>query len=264
MSNLPAIKELAGSPAIQKRVAGLVENSSAFINTVVSLVGSDSYLQNCDPQTVWGAALKAAALNLPINKELGQAYIIPYGKNATFIIGYKGLIQLAIRTGQYRTIKAVEIYEDEIKHYNPITEEFQFGSFNQFGDREDPEKHPVGYYAFFELLNGYRATKYMSRAAIERHAARFSKTYNTKNSVWKTDFDAMAKKTVLRLLLTQQGLLSIDVMQAEVEAEQAAEQEANVIETVEAPAPKEEKKEVAENKQENNNEETQQDITIPF
>ena len=242
-SNLPAVRAFGDKDALKRRIAGLVDNSTAFINSVISIVSNDTKLQKCSADSIWSAAVKSAGVNLPVNPELGQAYIVPYGSTAQLIIGYKGILQLAIRTGQYRTIKAVAVYEDEIKYFNPITEEFEFDkkAFAKYGQRNQGGD-PVGYYAFLELKSGYRATKYMSRQQVEAHAEKYSQAYaydkraGKKVSPWSTEFEQMAKKTLLRLLLSQQGMLSIDVMQSDGDYQaQPVETPAEVIEAPEQP-----------------------------
>jgi len=183
-----------------------------FVSNLLALTDSDANLQKCDPGQLLKCAMNATALNLPLNKNLGYAYVIPYGNVPQFQIGYKGLIQLAIRTGAYKFLNACEIREGEIDR-NKIT-----GEINFIGDK--PDNKIVGYLAFLELNTGFKASMYMSEAEIEAHAMRFSKMYqydkknNNNSSKWS---DALARpkmaiKTVLKLLLGTYGVMTTDMV----------------------------------------------------
>jgi len=189
----------------------LKENAGAFVASIIDLYNTDLALQACDPKEVVMEALKAASLKLPINKQLGFSYIVPYragGKYVpTFQLGYKGYIQLCMRTGAYRYINADVVYEGELIKHDKLTGEIELDPSARISDEK------VGYFAFFETLNGFRKTLYMTKEEIEAHAKRFSKTYGRANSPWATDFDAMALKTVLRLLLSKYGIMSIEMQQ---------------------------------------------------
>lgn len=156
-------------------------------------------------------ALKAATLRLPINKNLGFAYIVPYrnkGKaEPQMQIGYKGLIQLAMRTGEYRYLNADVVYEGELKSYDKLT-----GHMDLNGERKGDKV--VGYFAYLELLNGFSKTVYWTKEQVIEHAKRFSKSYSSQYSPWQTDFDSMALKTVLRNLITKWGIMSVEMVQA--------------------------------------------------
>ena len=189
----------------------LAENAGAFTASIIDLYGSDSYLQQCDPNQVVMEALKAATLKLPINKQLGFAWIVPYkvkGKpTPQFQIGYKGYIQLAMRTGQYRCINADAIYEG-----CEVEREILTGDIWIKGTPTSDK--PIGYFAYFELLNGFSKTSYMTRAEMEAHGKRYSPSYGMTNSAWTTDFDEMAKKTMIRQLLSKYGYLTTEMMTA--------------------------------------------------
>lgn len=170
--------------------------------------------------------MKAAVLKLPINKSLGFAYIISYNNNKkqgdgswqkvatpTFQIGYKGYIQLAMRTGQYKFINADKVFEGELRNVNKLTGEIDFS-----GTRTSDKA--VGYFAYIEMINGYSKTLYRTTEDITAHAKRFSKSYGSKSSPWETDFDAMALKTVLSNLLSHYGFLSVEMIGA-IESDQA-------------------------------------------
>lgn len=185
----------------------LAENSGAFAASLIDLYTGEKTLQECEPKQVIMQAMKAAVLKLPINKSLGFAWIVAYKGVPSFQIGYKGLIQLALRTGQYRFINAGEVYEGEYKSSNKLT-----GEFDLTGTRKSDTV--VGYFAYIELLNGFSKTLYMSKEKVTAHAAKYSKSYTYNGSPWKTEFDAMAIKTVLRNLLTHYGYLSVEMANA--------------------------------------------------
>ena len=196
----------------------LSEKKQEFVSNLIALTDADSSLAQCDPAQLMKCAMNATALNLPLNKNLGYAYVIAYKQNGVpvpqFQIGYKGLIQLAIRTGQYRFINATEIREGEIRH-NKITGEVIFN-----GDK--PSNPVVGYMAYIEMVNGFTASLYMSNEQIEEHATRFSKTYQNDKKYGKTTSKwsdplsrpAMCKKTVLKGLLGTYGLMTTEFAKA--------------------------------------------------
>lgn len=202
----------------------LAERKGEFINNLTAVVANDAKLQACEPVTLMYAALKATALRLPLDPNLGQAYIIPYKNNrerkteAQFQIGWKGFIQLAIRSGQFQAINTTDIREGELQGYNLMTGEV---NVQAVPDREN--KPVVGYLAYFKLTNGFAKSLYMTAEEIEQHATRYSQSYRGKykdSSLWATDKDAMAKKTVLKLLLNRYAPLSVD-MQTAVQADQS-------------------------------------------
>jgi recombination protein RecT len=183
----------------------LGKRSSAFMTSVLQIVSSDNYLKKTDPQSVYQAAMAAAILDLPVNNNLGFAYVIPYGAQAQFQIGYKGFIQLALRSGQFQKLSASPIYQGQIISENPLTGyEFDF--------KIQPKGEPIGYAAYMKLLNGFEATIYKSEAEVLSHAKKFSKTFN--NGPWKTDRPAMCLKTVIKMLLTKFAPLSVEMQKA--------------------------------------------------
>jgi recombination protein RecT len=201
----------------RKFVEVLDKGANGFISSLLSLVSFTPKLKEADPKTVMAAAMTAATLKLPINPNLGLAYIVPYnnfvnGKKvmqAQFQMGWKGFVQLAERSGQYRTINTSAVYEGQIKDIDFITGEIIRGQ--KISDTV------IGYVAYMELTNGFKKTLYMTREEMEHHAREFSKAYgddlkkNKKSSLWTTNFDAMAKKTVLKLLISKYGIMSIDM-----------------------------------------------------
>lgn len=189
-----------------------------FMASITNAVANSTYLQNCEPQSIMSAAFIAASLDLPIDPNLGRAWIIPYGSKAQFQIGYKGFVELAIRTGKYRDMNAVEVYADEILEYNPILGKLRFvDDFSKCTQREKGETDKiVGYYAYYELLTGFSKGLYMTKAQVINHANRYSMAYKKKkqDSPWFTNFDDMAKKTVLKMLLSKWAMLSIEMQKA--------------------------------------------------
>lgn len=213
-SPIARLKRALDSDSVQRQFQNaLKENSNLFCASLIDLYASDKYLQECEPKDVIMEALKAATLKLPINKALGFYYIVPFRNNKlqkvipTGIIGYKGFLQLAQRTGQYRYINADAIFEGEHVEVDRLTGEVFFS------DQATSEK-AIGYFAHIEMISGFRKTTFWSIEQVERHAKRYSKSYHKSNSPWKTEFDSMAIKTVLRHLLTRYGVMSVDMINA--------------------------------------------------
>jgi recombination protein RecT len=209
-SKVDVLKSILNAPSVMEQFRNsLNENSGTFVASVIDLYNNDSYLQQCDPKAVVMEALKAAVLKLPINKSLGFAYIVPFRKQGVqqpqFQLGYKGYIQMAMRTGQYKTINADVVYEGELKKKDKLTGEIDF-SGTKTGDK------PVGYFAHIAMLNGFSKTLYMDVEKLTAHAKRYSKAFG--NGPWQTNFDEMALKTVLRNLLSHFGFLSVEMMGA--------------------------------------------------
>ena len=192
----------------------LAEKKPEFVSNLIALCDADKNLAMCNPAALMKCAMNVTALNLPLNKNLGYAYVIPYKGVPSFQIGYKGLIQLAIRTGYYKHLNAVEIRKGEIER-NKITGEIRF-----IGEKPDAEI--IGYISFLELQSGFTASYYMSVEQIEEHAFRFSKAYQydkkngTMSSKWSDPLarPAMCKKTVLKLLLGTYGLMTTEFARA--------------------------------------------------
>jgi recombination protein RecT len=185
----------------------LGKRASSFLTSVLQIVSNNSYLKNASPQSIYNAACVAATLDLPINNNLGFAYIVPYGKDAQFQMGYRGFIQLAQRSGQFKTISATPIYQGQIVAENPLTGyEFDF-TVAKTGN-------PIGYAAYFKLLNGFEKTLYMTTEELKQHGLRFSQTFKRGQGLWKDDFESMALKTVIKLLLSKFAPLSVEMQQA--------------------------------------------------
>ncbi|MEO8824094.1 MAG: recombinase RecT [Ginsengibacter sp.] len=211
-SKMEVLKKTLDAPSVQDQFKNaLDDNTGTFVASLIDLFGSDSYLQNCEPKDVVMEALKAAVLKLPIIKSLGFAYIVPFKVNNVmkpqFQIGYKGLIQLAMRTAQYRIINADVVYEGEYKTKNKLTGEYDLNG-------EQQSDKVIGYFAHFEMLNGFSKTLYMTKEKVTSHAEKYSKSYNQPYGPWKKEFDAMAIKTVCRGLLGKWGYLSVEMVNA--------------------------------------------------
>jgi len=202
------MKQLLASPAVMNRFEEVLgKRANQFTASILGLYNSEKMLQKADPMSVISSAMIAATLDLPVDKNLGYAWIVPYGGKAQFQMGYKGYIQLALRTGQYRNINVIEVYEGELKSFNRLTEEIELDFEGRKSDKV------IGYTGFFELLNGFRKTVYWSKEDVEKHKKKFSKS----DFGWKNDWDAMAKKTVIRNMLNKWGILSIDMQKGMVE-----------------------------------------------
>ena len=213
-----SIQSLVHNEEFVKKAEDILKDGTPqFMASVITLANSNKLLGDCDPVKLYNCCLMAAALKLPFNQNLGQAYIIPFKGEPQLQIGYKGFIQLAQRSGQFRRINCSDVRQGEIKKRNRLTGEIEF---EWLEDAEHDRAEIIGYVAYFELLNGYQQTLYMSKAEVESHAKRYSQTYKQGFGVWKDNFDAMARKTVIKRILNQYAPLSVD-MQKAMEFDQA-------------------------------------------
>jgi recombination protein RecT len=213
-----SLKGILASPAMKKKMDEILgQRAAQFAASIITLVGNDKYLQECVPMTVVQSAMTAAILDLPIDKNLGYAWVVPYKNNgvkeAQFQIGWKGLVQLALRTAQYRAINAIPVYEGQFVSWDPLSEKLVL-DFE--AKKSEVVTHYVGY---FELINGFKKTTLWTRDGIITHARKYSKSYSYSSSAWqdKDKFDAMALKTVVRNMLSKWGILSIEMQKAFVE-----------------------------------------------
>lgn len=208
LAKINKLKKVLKAPSVQEQFENaLGENSGGFVASIIDLYNNDNYLQKCDPNKVVMEALKAATLKLPINKQLGFAYIVPYSNKPEFQIGYKGYIQLAMRTGKYRYLNADMIYEGEEVIAERVT-----GKLEIKGEKKSDKV--IGYFAYMELINGFSKAVYMTKEEVQAHGKRFSKSYSYDSSAWQTNFDAMALKTVIRALLSKYGIMSTEMITA--------------------------------------------------
>ena len=202
----------------------LGQKGVGFISSVLSVVSSNTALANADQNSIYTAALLAASLDLPINQNLGLAYIVPYKTKqpdgtykqmAQFQLGYKGFLQLAQRSGQFKTINSTDVKEGEIVSWDRMSGEM---TFNWIQDsKERLSKKTIGYLSYFKLLNGFENSFYMTIEEIEAHAKKYSQTYKQYGTgLWKDEFDGMAKKTVTKLNLSKNAPLSIEMQRAVV------------------------------------------------
>jgi len=207
----------------QKFVEILGTRGNAYCASILALINGNPKLKACTPESLYMGAVMAATLNLPVNENFGFAYFVPYGGVCQFQIGYKGIIQLAQRSGQYKTISGCPIYKEQLIKENPL-EGFVF----DFTKKPGKDEKPIGYASYFELTNGFKKTAYMSVEEVKEHGKRFSKAF--KSGPWQTDFDAMAIKTVMKLSIMKYGPLSTDtLMQKAVTADQAVIKNADTM-----------------------------------
>jgi recombination protein RecT len=213
-------------PAVKQKVYDIVagKDGDRFITSIVTAVGTNPQLAACDYSSILSAALLGEALKLSPSPQLGQFYMVPYNDNnrkikvAQFQLGYKGYIQLAIRSGQYRDIDVISIKEGELISYDPFRQKGEFKAVTDPIEREKAET--IGYYAYFELLNGFRKEMYWSKEQMLAHAKQYSQGYasdlrkGTSYTFWAKNFDGMAQKTMLRQLISKWGLMSIEMQQA--------------------------------------------------
>jgi len=209
------LRAFVESPAVKSRLQEMLgKRATQFTTSLLQVVNSNKLLQNASKESIYTAAMTAAVLDLPIQNNLGYAWIVPYNKEAQFQIGWKGLVQLAQRSGQYKSIGVLEVYENQFESFNALTEELK-GDFDLA-----PDGKVVGYAAYFKLVNGFEKTTYWSLSQVTAHGFKYSKSF--KFGPWKDNFDAMAKKTVLKSLLSKWGPMSVDVqMQIAMKADQA-------------------------------------------
>lgn len=227
------------TPSMQKLIANALHDPARcarFTASIVSAVSVNQALQNCDRNTVISGALLGESLNLSPSPQLGQYYLVPFNnkkkgiQDAQFVLGYKGYVQLALRSGQYKSINVEIVKQGEYKGRDPMTGDPRF----QFLEDDDEwERLPViGYMASFEYLNGFRKVLYWSKEKMMNHADRYSAAFSRKayenliagnipqgemwkySSFWYKDFDSMAKKTMLRQLISKWGIMSVDMQVA--------------------------------------------------
>lgn len=212
--------------AVKNQINSIIggKNGSRFISSIISAVQATPALQECTNQSILSAALLGEALNLSPSPQLGQYYMVPFKNNKTgnkeaqFQLGYKGYIQLAIRSGQYKKLNVMSIKEGELIRFDPLSEEIDVKLIEDEVEREGAAT--TGYYAMFEYVKGFRKAMYWSKGKMSTHAQTYSQGYRrdlekgTKWTFWSTDFDGMAYKTMLRQLISKWGIMSIEMTQA--------------------------------------------------
>ena len=230
------VKGILDGANVKARFQEVLGNKAPqFMASIVNVVSASQQLKQCDANSIMVAAFVAASFDLPIDSNLGFAALVPYDKKmkdkngnwtkvklAQFQMMYKGFIQLAIRTGEYEKMNCSAVYEDELISYNPITGECEFVTdFRNCSQRNNGETDKIaGYYAWFRLRSGFTKELFMSKGEVMNHAKTYSQSFrydlndNKQSSKWTTDFDAMAKKTVIKLLLSKWGILSVEMQRA--------------------------------------------------
>lgn len=230
--------------AVKNQINSIIggKNGSRFISSIVSAVQANPALQECTNPSILSAALLGESLNLSPSPQLGQYYLVPYdnknkgAKEAQFQLGYKGYIQLAIRSGQYKKLNVLAIKEGELIRFDPLNEEIEVNLISDEAAREEAET--IGYYAMFEYINGFRKAMYWSREKMMAHAKKYSPGYKkdiekgTQWTFWAKDFDGMAYKTMLRQLVSKWGIMSIE-MQSAIDSDMAVIREDRTKEYVE-------------------------------
>jgi recombination protein RecT len=227
------VSSILSQESIKARFAEILgKNANAFMSSIISATKANPSLLDCEPESIISSAVISATLNLPIQSNLGFAYIVPYNskdqngntfKQAQFQMGYKGFVQLALRTAQYKNINASEVYEGELVKHDRITGEVELDTTKKRSNKI------IGYVAYFKLLNGFEKMLYMTKEQIENHGTKYSKSYSNKYGRWQQDFDSMALKTVIKLLLSKYGILSIE-MQTAITVDQAIIKNADTME----------------------------------
>ena len=214
--------------AVKNQINNVIggKDGQRFISSIISAAQANPALQECTHSSILSGALLGESLKLSPSPQLGQFYLVPFNDNkggqkvAQFQLGYKGYIQLAIRSGQYKKLNVLAIKEGELIRFDPLNEEIEVSLID---DEQAREQAPtIGYYAMFEYVNGFRKALYWSRAKMEAHALKYSKGYQAKKgyTFWEKDFDGMAYKTMLRQLISKWGIMSIE-MQSAIDADMA-------------------------------------------
>ena len=241
----PKFSVMISTPSYQKMINNTLRDprkAQRFVAAITSAVATNPALQECDPATILSGALLGESLGLSPSPQLGQYYLVPYwnGKkkcqDAQFQLGYKGYVQLALRSGYYKHLNVIAVKAGELVHFNPLTEEIEINLNEDELARE--ASATIGYLAMFEYLNGFRKTIYWSREKMEAHALRYSKGYAAKKgyTFWEKDFDAMAFKTMLRQIISKWGIMSIE-LQTAFEADVADDTDSAYLQAEEAALP---------------------------
>lgn len=222
------ISAYLSSDAIKAQINNVIgKNSQGFVTAIVSAVNANPDLQECSNKSILAAALLGETLHLSPSPQLGLYYMIPFNNSKTntpeaqFVLGYKGYIQMAIRSGQYKRLNVIAIKEGELVKYDALNEEIEV---NLIEDEDEREKAAtVGYFAMFEYVNGFKKSIYWSRKKMEAHAMKYSAGYSKKKgyTYWEKDFDGMAFKTMLRQLISKWGIISTNEMATALDADMA-------------------------------------------
>lgn len=239
----PKFTAVINSDGYKKLINNTLGNptkAARFVTAITSAVTTNPALSECEAATIVSAGLLGESLNLSPSPQLGQYYLVPFKdrKNsrtvAQFQLGYKGYIQLAIRSGQYKKLNVLPIKQGELISFNPLEEEIEVQLIEDEAERENAPT--IGYYAMFEYTNGFKKAMYWSKAKMESHAEKYSAGYKAKKgyTFWEKDFDAMACKTMLRQIISKWGIMSID-MQKAIESDTAVIHEDGAVDYIDAP-----------------------------
>jgi len=215
MSNLPELKRMLSEESVMNNLKAMLgSKAQGFATSVLSVVNNNKLLQNASPISIYTSAMVAASLDLPVNPNLGFAALVPYAGACQFQIMTRGITQLAIRSGQYQRINNSIVYEGQLVSENPFTGDYEFDFKAKKSDTV------IGYVAYFKTIGGFEKYFYMTKEEALSHGKKYSKSFGKKNSkgewssLWQTDEDSMALKTVLKLLLSKFGVLSIEMQRA--------------------------------------------------
>lgn len=229
MSNQKSLQQWVKEPAMIERFEQIMpQDGKLFLQQIGNLVVGNEKLAECEPISIIQSAMNAAFLNLPLNQQMGKAWVVPYkskGKSyAQFQLGWKGLVELALRTGMYHKINVCEVKKGQLIKHDPFTEDIELDYTAKTSETV------IGYYAFFKLTTGFEKHVYWTMDEIKAHGAKFSKTYKSQYGVWQTNFDAMAKKTVIRNTLSQWGVFDTKMARA-MQTDQSIINDAETIDT---------------------------------
>lgn len=213
------------------------KRANRFVANITSAVSTNPLIADCDAGTILSGGLLGESLNLSPSPQLGQFYLVPFndksrGKVATFVLGAKGYLQLAMRSGYYRKLNALAIKKGELVKFDPLQEEIEVNLIQDDTIREQTET--IGYYAFFEYTNGFKKAIYWSKEKMEAHALKYSQGYradkknNTEYTFWSKDFDAMSLKTMYRQLISHYGIMSVEMQEAYVKDQAVIDENGNV------------------------------------
>lgn len=252
----PKFSQIIKTERYQNLIASTLKNPvkiERFVAAITSAVAVNPALQECDPATILSGALLGETLGLSPSPQLGQYYLVPFNnskkgcKDAQFQLGYKGYIQLALRSGQYKKLNVIAVKEGELMRFDPLSEDLELNLIEDDSERES--RQTIGYAAMFEYLNGFRKTIYWSRAKMESHALKYSKGYAAKKgyTFWEKDFDSMAFKTMLRQLISKWGIMSIELQTGiENDVHEVNEDEPEIVQAVTEPQSETTNKQLAE------------------
>ena len=232
LTTLPKLKTMLSNEQVMNNLKAMLGNKAqGFATSVLSTVNNNKLLQSADAGSIYTAAMLAASLDLPINPNLGFAAIVPYGKTAQFQVMTRGIVQLAIRSGQYERITNAVVHEGELVKYDPFTDAYEFDASKRISDKV------IGYMAYFKTVSGFEKYYYMTKDEALAHGKKYSQTAKKGYGLWVENTDAMGLKTCLKLLLSKFGVLSIE-MQRAINFDQAAVKgEINTIEDIETLEP---------------------------